>query len=116
MFNPNAWENVPNGLWAADQSSIRWYRGIRIPQENANFSRSFRMKEGINLNVRVEFTNIFNRMQLPQATTAGNFASAPTRFTSGANTGLYSGGFGTIVPVNGTQGMRSGIFVGRLTF
>jgi hypothetical protein len=116
VFNPNAWENVPNGQWAADQSSIRWYRGIRIPQENANFSRNFRVKEGINLNVRVEFTNIFNRMQLPQPTTTGNFANAPTLFTTGANTGLYSGGFGTIVPVNGTQGMRSGTFVGRITF
>jgi hypothetical protein len=116
VFNPNAWENVPNGLWAADQSSIRWYRGIRIPQENANVSRNFRIKEGINLNVRVEFTNIFNRMQLPQPTTTGNFANAPTLFTTGANSGLYSGGFGTIVPVNGTQGMRSGTFVGRLTF
>jgi hypothetical protein len=58
----------------------------------------------------VEFNNIFNRMQPPQATTAGNFASAPTRF------GLYRGGFGAIVPVNGTNGSRSGIFVGRLTF
>jgi hypothetical protein len=116
VFNPNAWENVPNGFWAADQSSIRWYRGIRIPQENANVSRNFRIKEGINLNVRVEFTNIFNRMQLPQPTTTGNFANAPTLFTTGANTGLYSGGFGTIVPVNGTQGMRAGTFVGRLTF
>ncbi|MEO5924634.1 MAG: TonB-dependent receptor [Bryobacteraceae bacterium] len=116
MFNPNAWENIPNGFWAADQSNIRSYRGIRIPQENANFSRNFRIKEGINLNVRVEFTNIFNRMQLPQPTTAGNFAAAPTKFTAGATNGLYSGGFGTIVPVNGTQGMRSGTFVGRLTF
>jgi hypothetical protein len=116
VFNPNAWENVPNGFWAADQSSIRWYRGLRIPQENANFSRNFRIKESVSLNVRVEFTNVFNRMQLPQPTTTGNFANAPTRFTSGANSGLYSGGFGTIVPVNGTAGMRAGIFVGRLTF
>ena len=60
--------------------------------------------------------NIFNRTQLPQPTTTGNFVAAPTRFTSGAATGLYSGGFGTIVPVNGTQGMRSGTFVGRITF
>jgi hypothetical protein len=117
VFNRNAWENVPNGTWAADQSSIRWFRGIRIPQENANFSRNFRFKERVNLNVRVEFTNIFNRTQLPQPSTAGNFANDPTRFPSGtANAGLYSGGFGTIVPVNGTQGMRAGLFVGRLTF
>jgi hypothetical protein len=116
VLNPNAWENVPNGFWAADQSTIRWWRGIRIPQENANLSRSFRFKEGVHLNVRVEFTNIFNRTQLPQPSTAGNFANAPVRFTSGPYTGLYSGGFGTIVPVNGTQGMRAGTFVGRLTF
>jgi hypothetical protein len=28
----------------------------------------------------------------------GNFTTAPTTFTSGPNKGLYSGGFGTIVP------------------
>jgi hypothetical protein len=115
-LNPNVWENVPDGFWAADQSSIRWFRGRRIPQENANLSRNFRIKEGVNLNVRVEFTNIFNRMQLPNPSIGGNFAQAPTVFTSGANAGLYSGGFGTVVPVNGLTGQRAGTFVGRLTF
>ena len=117
------WENVPDGQWGADQSSIRWFRSFRTPSENANFSRSFRFKEHYNLNIRVEFTNIFNRMQWPTSLTAlgginlGNFASAPTKFTSGANAGLYSGGFGTILtPVNGTTGQRAGTFVARFTF
>jgi len=67
------------------------------------------------LNIRVEFQNIFNRMQLP-APGLGNFATKPTQFASGANVGLYSGGFGTIVPVNGTAGQRAGTFVARFSF
>jgi len=59
--------------------------------------------------------NVFNRMVLP-APALGNFSSAPTKFTTGANAGLYSGGFGTIVPTNGTSGQRSGTFVARLQF
>ena len=123
VLNPNAWENIPDGQWGADQSSIRWFRSFRVPSENANFSRSFRLgKEGrYNLNVRVEFTNVFNRMQWPiplgtGGINLGNFSTPATKFSSGANTGLYSGGFGTIVPTSGTAGMRAGTFIGRFTF
>jgi hypothetical protein len=116
VLNPNAWANVPDGQWAADNSTLRFYRGIRTPVENANFSRNFRITERINLNVRAEFNNVFNRMQLPGPTTTGNFASAPSTFKSGANAGLYSGGFGTILPLSGTSGMRTGTLVARITF
>ena len=84
MLNPAAWTNVPNGQFAANESSIRSFRGMRVPVENANFGRNFRIKERMSLNVRVEFTNIFNRLQYP-AITLGNFASAATQFTSGPN-------------------------------
>ncbi len=125
VLNPNAWENIPNGQWAADQSDLRFFRGIRIPTENANFSRNFRVKEKVTLNVRVEFNNIFNRkMYLTTGglsagpSVAGNFATAPTKFAagSGASAGLYSGGFGTISVLNGLGGQRTGTFVARLTF
>jgi len=118
-LNPNAWENIPNGQWGADQGSLRFFRGIRLPTENANISRNFRFgKEGrFNLNIRAEFNNVFNRTQLPApATTNINFATTPTKFTSGANTGLYSGGFGTFGVLNGTSGQRTGSLVGRFTF
>ena len=115
VLNPAAFENVPNGQFAANQSSIRSFRGMRLPVENANFSRNFRIKERYSLNIRVEFTNIFNRLQYP-AINLGNFATAPTLFTSGPNTGLYSGGFGTIVPEAGTMGQRAGTLVGRFSF
>ena len=123
VFNPLAWTNVPNGQFAANQSSIRSFRGIRLPGENANVSRTFRIKERVSLNIRVEFTNIFNRTQLPAPTVAPalgqpafNFSSAPVTFASGPNKGLLSSGFGVINPTAGTSGFRTGVFVARLTF
>jgi hypothetical protein len=124
VLNPASWTNVPNGQFAANESSIRSFRGVRIPVENANFGRDFRIKERYSLNIRVEFTNIFNRLQLPTAAGAlgginlGNFAAAPTKFTSGVNAGAYSGGFGTIVsPLTGSVvGQRAGTLVARFTF
>ncbi len=115
VLNPLAWTNVPNGQFAANEGSLRWFRGFRYPGENANFSRNFRIKERVSLNVRVEFTNVFNRTQLP-GPALGNFATAPVKFTSGPNTGLYSSGFGTINPTAGLAGQRAGTFVARIQF
>jgi len=121
VLNPAAWQNVPDGQWGADQGSLRFFRGIRVPTENANISRNFRFgKEGrFNLNVRAEFNNMFNRTQLPAPATTGtsvSFGAQPTKFTSGPNNGLYSGGFGTFGVLNGTTGQRTGSLVGRFTF
>jgi len=115
-LNPLAWESIPNGQWANNFSDIRYYRGIRQPQENLNVSRNFRFAERVVLHIRVEFQNVLNRTRLPQPSTGGNFSANPTRFTTGSNAGLYSGGFGTIVPTSGTNGFRSGTLIGRITF
>jgi hypothetical protein len=65
------------GQWAADQSSIRYFRGLRRLQESANLSRNFRFKERYSLQLRLEVNNVFNRMLLPQPAAAGiNFAAA----------------------------------------
>ena len=116
VLNPDAWENIPNGSFGAQQTTLRYYRGIRQPQENLNLSRNFRFGERTVLHIRAEFQNIFNRTRLPQPNTTSNYTQNPTRFTTGSNTGLYSGGFGTLVPVNGTNGYRTGLLIGRLTF
>jgi hypothetical protein len=119
VLNPAAWANVPDGQWSSNQSTFRDYRGFRYPQENANFGRTFRLKEKVTFNVRVEFSNAFNRTRLPQPSSGAvgaGFATAPTKQTAGALTGLYSGGFGTVVPTSGTQGYRTGTLVGRITF
>jgi len=122
-LNPNAWQNIPDGQFAPDNSSLRFFRGVRHPTENANISRNFRITERVQLNVRAEFNQVLNRMQLPQPNTSGNFASSPTTFKSGANKGLYSNGFGTVTgstgrnnPLSGTSGMRTGQLIARITF
>jgi len=116
VLNPAAWQAVPSGQWAADQSSIRYFRGIRQPQESANLSRNFRFKERYSLQIRLEMNNIFNRLLLPQPTSAGaNFAANPTSVG-----GQYTGGFGTFgnlqtgAAVPGSP--RSGLLVARFQF
>ncbi len=124
VLNPAAFTNVPNGAFGANQASYRGFRGPRVPSENANFARNFRVKERYNLQIRAEFTNIFNRMVWPVAlgqssavNIAGfNSATAPTLYTTGPNKGLYSGGFGTIVPETTASGQRSGTLVARFSF
>jgi len=123
VLNPAAFQNVPDGQFAANESSLRSFRGFRYPSENANFSRTFRIKERYVLQIRAEFTNIFNRVQYAIATgqtsaiNLGNFATAPTTFTSGPYKGLYSGGFGTITPeTTGAVNPRAGTIVARITF
>jgi len=122
VLNKAAWENIPNGQWGAQQTSIRQYRNIRQPQENMNLSRDFRIKERVVVHVRAEFQNVFNRTRLTiTGASAGNavatgFSANPTVFNSGANAGLYSAGFGTILPTSGTAGARTGTLIARITF
>jgi hypothetical protein len=122
VLNPNAWANVPDGQWANNFGSIRDYRGFRYPTENANFGRTFRIKEKVVFNIRAEFSNAFNRTRLPQPASGNGppgtpgFATKPTLQSTGPYVGLYSGGFGTVVPTVGTSGYRTGTLVGRITF
>jgi hypothetical protein len=117
VLNPDAWTDIPDGQWAAQMTDIRSFRGFRQPQESLNLGRAFRFREKMMLHIRIEFQNAFNRMRLPQPVIAGvSYKNLPTRFTSGANTGLYNGGFGTVLPTTGTTGQRGGTLVARFTF
>jgi hypothetical protein len=118
VLNPGAWTNVPNGQWAAQQATaFDDYRGIRYPQENANFSRTFRIKERVSLLIRAEWSNAFNRLRLPQPSVGAVgtpvFSANPTQVG-----GIFTGGFGTIVPTagNGVTGQRTGQLIARLQF
>jgi hypothetical protein len=116
VLNPNAWANVPDAQWANDFTNLRYYRGFRYPTENLNFGRTFRIKERVQLNVRVEFSNAFNRLQLPQPSASGLFSQAITRQVGGVYNNAPTSGFGAVNPISGTSGMRNGLLVGRLTF
>jgi len=131
VLNPAAWTLVPNGVYSNNYSSIPTYRGFRSPSENVNFSRNFRVKERVNILIRVEFQNAFNRTRLSAATLGSTSITTPLSCSSGAvnttqnqcvvaatgATGIFSAGFGSlVVPATGLTGARTGDLIMRINF
>jgi hypothetical protein len=132
VLNPAAWTDAAPGTFGTAPAYLNNYRWQRQPGESMAFGRTFRIaKEGrINLNVRAEFQNIFNRLfyPLPSATNpeglcyAGHTpASCFTNQFSTGQLGALSSGFGFVNSVNGgpaTGGVmpRSGQIVARFQF
>jgi len=116
--------NTNNGEWTNNYSTIRDYRGFRVPQENVNFSRTFAFKERFKLTIRGEWANAFNRLRYNTFTLASssfNTALSCSGLQAGQTctptSGVKSGGFGSlIVPSAGTTGQRSGNIIMRLQF
>jgi hypothetical protein len=74
---------------------IKSFRAPRTPEEDANFARNFRIKERMNLQIRGEFVNIFNRTLLPSPITT-NPQNAPAKNALG----IYTSGFGISAPIS----------------
>jgi hypothetical protein len=102
VLNPNAWALCPgNATCAAAVSGpfgatptvlYKDFRAPRTPVENANFGRNFRIKERMNLQVRGEFVNIFNRTLMPPPSTS----SPENPVSHGGAAGQLTAGFGVI--------------------
>jgi hypothetical protein len=110
VLNPNAWTNPAAGQYGYSAAYFSDYRLKRNPSERMSLGRIFRFKEGVTLEVRADFDNIFNRTVLP-APTSG---SVTTQTWNAA--GMTTGGFGDIGTISGSTTQRSGIIVGRLRF
>jgi hypothetical protein len=131
VLNPAAWAPCPTNSTctaaystATGTSATVYYpdfRGPRAPVENANFGRNFRIKERMNLFIRAEFVNIFNRTIMPAPTTT-NPQNLPAK-----TAGIYSSGFGIIntfatagsQPASATPPYltgRTGTLIARFTF
>lgn len=130
VLNPAAWVNSAPGTYGTSPAYYDDYRYQRHPTENFNFGRTFRIREQMNLSIRAEFVNIFNRTVIPNPS-AGNAAGAPTPQTaatcylsgnSGATGACGSGatiasGFGFIQTAgNAVTGARTGQIVARFRF
>jgi hypothetical protein len=119
-LNSSAWQDVPAGVFGVSSpyySSCRWQRQ---PQENLSLGRIFRVKEKYQLQVRMEFTNPFNRVFYPMPSVV-NSTTAPAFGNPfpvpGSTAGAISSGFGAISVAGGavTTG-RTGQLVARFTF
>ena len=96
VLNPAAWKACPtNAACMASGNYYKDFRAPRIPMENGNLGRNFRMgKEGrYNLYIRGDFVNLFNRTLMPAPSTAVNPANPVTR---GGPAGQLTAGFGVI--------------------
>ena len=115
VLNPAAWTNPADGQFSTTAIYLNDYRFQRRPQESVSVGRTFRFAEGKALSVRMEFSNIFNRTEMPDPVNT-NFAA--TRTTNQA-TGALTGGFGFINPATISTSPvlpRQGTLVVRFTF
>ena len=129
VLNPKAWANPVNGAFGpASGTFYSDFRAARRPSENFNIGRTFRITERVNFNIRAEFVNVFNRLQIGNPST-----TAPATAAAKNAQGQYSGGFGAInLTVSGPNTSptgtannvvgqlfaqpRSGTLIGRITF
>jgi hypothetical protein len=135
VLNPKAWTDVPAGQFGPTAPWLDEYRWQRQPAESFSFGRIFAIaREGrVNLAVRAEFQNIFNRVSFapPASGGSGFFAArtgtnptAPVQFNNAfanGQPGALSSGFGYVNTVNGgpfggPEQPRSGQIVARFSF
>jgi len=115
VLNPKAWTEPDPGKFGTSAGYFNDYRYLRHPSENVGLARNFRFgREGrINLNLRAEFTNIFNRLYLADPT-ATSYLATQTKSPNGQP----SGGFGYINTLSGitASNVRMGQIVARFSF
>ncbi|HEY6346086.1 MAG TPA: TonB-dependent receptor [Bryobacteraceae bacterium] len=118
VLNPAAWANPAPGQWGSAAPYYGDYRFQRHPNENMNLGRTFRVKERVTFNLRVEFNNVFNRAQMPNPTSTNPLAT-PTYNSLGQVTGgfgsILTSGIGVTTAIQ-TPTSRQGQIVGRINF
>ena len=111
VLNSNAWVDPGAGNWGTAAARYADFSGARRPSENVSFGRIFRLKERIQLQVRAEFTNMFNRWIWPNPIGTPNSPVMRDKF------GNLTGGYGFVNLVGGAGAVpRSGQMIARLTF
>ncbi len=110
VLNPAAWTNPAPGQWGTAAGYYTDYRYQRRPGESMSLGRNFRIKERMNLQVRADFTNIFNRTEVNNPTSTNALAS---QTKTGNQT---TAGFGYINNATVFSPPRAGTLVARFTF
>ena len=114
LYNPKAWQDVPQGQWGPGTAYYNDFRNPRRYDEQLSLGRTFslgRVREGMSFQVRAEFFNVFNRLQI------ANPAGTPTTARTVNSRGQVTGGFGWVDPTSTSGGLpRNGQLVARFTF
>jgi hypothetical protein len=110
LYNPAAWTDAAAGQWGFSAPYYSDFRARRAPAETAALGRIFHIWEKMSLEIRGEFFNMFNRIQVPGAS-----ASNPLQTQLVNAAGIPQSGFGYMNASSGTTG-RNGQVVARFTF
>ncbi len=111
VLNPKAWVDPPLGQFGTGAAFYNDYRNRRSPNESMSLGRSFPIKEGVSLNIRGDFSYIFNRIDFSSPTST----NAKATQTRDKTTGQPNGGFGYINTRTGGS-PRRGMIVARIEF
>jgi hypothetical protein len=112
VLNPAAWSNPGPGQWGTAAAYYSDYRYQRRPVENLSLGRVFRIKERASLQIRTEFTNVFNRAEMQNPTASNALASQLRNMATGQTTS----GFGYITTATTFSAPRQGQIVARFQF
>ena len=122
VLNPAAWSNPTDGQWGTANAYYNDYRYQRRPSESMSVGRVFSFKERMRLTIRMNFTNVLNRLEMSNPsgspstpTTTGNVTGVPA--CTGVNK-CATGGFGFINFASGATFLpaRQGTLEMRLQF
>lgn len=111
VLNPAAWTQPADGQWGTAAAYYNNYRYERRPSEQLGIGRLFVIREGVNLQLRAEFYNAFNRTEMSNPAST-NALATQTRNAQGVPTG----GFGWINSGSTASSPRQGQVVLRLQF
>jgi len=122
VLNPAAWSNPTDGQWGTANAYYNDYRYQRRPSESMSVGRVFSFKERMRLTIRMNFTNVLNRLEMSNPsgspstpTTTGNVTGVPA--CTGVNK-CATGGFGFINFASGATFLpaRQGTLEARFSF
>ena len=91
VLNPAAWTNPTDGQFGTGSLYYNDYRQQRRPSESMSLGRVFKMREGMALTVRMNFQNIFNRLEMQNPSAPISLRpplAPPAPMTSRADSGL----------------------------
>jgi hypothetical protein len=97
LFSTNAWTSTSSQYVLGNAN--RAYNAVRgpwYPVENLSAKKLFRVTEGMSFSVRVDYFNVFNRVQAPFPTTnstATNFGQVTSKFSATNRQGQIQGTF-----------------------
>ena len=110
VLNPAAWTQPGPGYWGTSAAYYNDYRLQRRPNENIGMGRAIRFTERMELNLRIEFTNVFNGAEMPNPVST-NAAATQQRNAAGVPTA----GIGSTTNIQ-TPTSRQGTVVVRFRF